>query len=207
VLTLLWRDVPGVGELTRMLAREDLLWCRAVSVTQQSLSQRFLEFPAELFERVFFEVLPQLKARWIERHNRPLSVSIQKAQESFKQIWITDGSTLEKLFRKLGSLQVLEDAPLAGKILTIVDLVTRLPIQIWFCENPKRSDAKFESDILAMLAPKTLLLIDRGFYHFHDLEGCCSMPHHEGQLKYKRCQVPFRPSLSFTHELPHRSDR
>jgi Transposase DDE domain len=166
VLTLLWRDVPGVGELTRMLAREDLLWCRAISVSQQSLSQRFLEFPAELFERVFFEVLPRLKERWQQRQNRPLALSIQKAQASFEQIWIADGSTLEKLFRKLGSLQEVEDAPLAGKILTIIDLVTRLPIQIWFCDNPKRSDAKFESDILALLGPKTLLLLDRGFYHF-----------------------------------------
>ena len=30
VLTLLWRQVPLVHELTRMLAREDLLWCKAV---------------------------------------------------------------------------------------------------------------------------------------------------------------------------------
>jgi hypothetical protein len=130
VLTLLWSDVPGVGELTRMLAREDLLWCRAVTVTQQSLSQRFLEFPAELFERVFFEVLPQLKARWEQLQNRPLAPSIPKAQASFEQIWIADGSTLEKLFRKLGSLQAVKDAPLAGKILTIVDLMTCLPIQL-----------------------------------------------------------------------------
>jgi hypothetical protein len=113
-----------------MLAREDLLWCRAVTVTQQSLSQRFLEFPAELFERVFFEVLPQLKARWEQLQNRPLAPSIPKAQASFEQIWIADGSTLEKLFRKLGSLQAVKDAPLAGKILTIVDLMTCLPIQI-----------------------------------------------------------------------------
>lgn len=166
VLTLLWRDVPSVGELTRMLAREDLLWCRAVSVTQQSLSQRFLEFPAELFERVFFEVLPRLKERWHQRQNRPLPVSIKKAQAGFAQIWIADGSTLEKLFRKLGSLQEQQDAPLGGKMLTIIDLVTRLPIQIWFCEHPQRSDAKFESDLLALVPPKTLLLIDRGFYHF-----------------------------------------
>lgn len=27
VLTMLWRQVPSVQELTRMLAREDLLWC------------------------------------------------------------------------------------------------------------------------------------------------------------------------------------
>jgi len=166
VLTLLWRDVPSVGELTRMLAREDLLWCRAVNVSQQSLSQRFLEFPAELFERVFFDVLPRLRERWGQRQNRPLPVSIQTAQGEFERIWIADGSTLEKLFRKLGSLQEKEIAPLAGKILTIIDLVTRLPIQIWFCETPQRSDAKFEPDVLASVPAKTLLLLDRGFYHF-----------------------------------------
>ena len=44
VLTLLWRQVPGVQELNRLLAREDLLWCRATKVSQQALSQRFLAF-------------------------------------------------------------------------------------------------------------------------------------------------------------------
>jgi len=46
VLTILWRQVPSVQELTRMLAREDLLWCKATIVSQQALSQRFLSFPA-----------------------------------------------------------------------------------------------------------------------------------------------------------------
>jgi len=50
-----------VQELTRLLAREDLLWCRATNVSQQSLSERFLVFPAELFERVFKDLLPQLQ--------------------------------------------------------------------------------------------------------------------------------------------------
>jgi hypothetical protein len=64
VLTLLWRQVPGVQELTRLLAREDLLWCRATKVAQQSLSERFLVFPAELFENVFKDILPQLQQNW-----------------------------------------------------------------------------------------------------------------------------------------------
>ena len=149
-----------------MLAREDLLWSKAVKVSAQSLAQRFLEFPAELFERVFFEVLPRLKQRWHQRHNRPLPQSIQKAGEHFEHIWIADGSTLEKLFRKLGSLQALDAAPLAGKMVTIIDLITRLPVQIWFCDNPKRSDIKFEADLLCVVSAKTLLLLDRGFYHF-----------------------------------------
>lgn len=166
VLTLLWRDVPSVRELTKMLAREDLLWCSAVKVSQQALSQRFLEFPAELFERVFFELLPRLKQRWHQRQNRPLPESIQWANAQFEHIWIADGSTLERLFRKLGSLQELPKAPLAGKMVTIIDLVTRLPVHIWFCEVPQRSDAKFEADLLALTPAKTLLLLDRGFYHF-----------------------------------------
>lgn len=49
VLTLLWRDVAGVTELTRMLAREGFLWARQKEVTQQAMSQRFLSFPAEKF--------------------------------------------------------------------------------------------------------------------------------------------------------------
>lgn len=60
VLTLIWLQVPSVQELTRMLQQHELLWGKAVLVSQQALSQRFLGFPAELFERVFHHLLPQL---------------------------------------------------------------------------------------------------------------------------------------------------
>ena len=53
VLTLLWRNVPGVTELTRLLETEGFLWCEPTKVTQQAMSQRFLTFPAVLFERIF----------------------------------------------------------------------------------------------------------------------------------------------------------
>lgn len=61
VLTLLWRDVAGVQELTRLLAREGFLWVKPIDVTQKAVSERFLTFPAILFERVFKELLPDLK--------------------------------------------------------------------------------------------------------------------------------------------------
>ena len=166
VLTMLWRQVPSVHELTRMLAREDLLWCRAVKVSQQALSQRFLVFPAELFERVLKELLPQLQARWHERQKRPLPESLAHARQHFERIWVADGSTLEALFRKL---KVLEDVPvgqLAGKIGTVVYLVTRLPVEIWFREAPRASDMTFIPDLLALVKAKTLLVLDRGFYDF-----------------------------------------
>lgn len=166
VLTMVWRQVPSVNELSRMLVREDLLWCQAVKVSQQSLSERFLVFPAELFERVFKELLPQLQQRWHHRQNRPLPESIAHARGHFEQIWVADGSTLEALFRKL---KVLEDVPvgqLAGKIGTVVDLLTRLPVEVWFREQSRANDTTFMSDLLLLATAKTLLILDRGFYDF-----------------------------------------
>lgn len=166
VLTLLWRQVPSVQELTRLLAREDLLWCRATKIAQQSLAERFLVFPAELFERVFKNLLPQLQHNWQQRLRRPLPDSIKFALRNFEQIWVADGTTLEALFRKLKSLEDVKTGHLAGKICTVIDLVTRLPIEIWFHTNPSASDTNFEAVLLNLLTAKTLILLDRGFYHF-----------------------------------------
>ncbi|MGK7917964.1 MAG: IS4 family transposase [Prochloraceae cyanobacterium] len=166
VLTMLWRDVAGVRELTRMLAREGFLWCNRLKVSQQALSQRFLTFPAQLFEGVFKELLPALRESWHSRNNRPLPESIQFALTKFERVWIADGSTLEALFRKLKSLADVPKGQLAGKMGTVIDLTTRLPVEIWFKENPRASETNFEKDLLNLVTAKTLLLLDRGFYHF-----------------------------------------
>lgn len=166
VLTMVWRQVPSVHELTRMLAREDLLWCQAVTVSQQALSQRFLSFPAELFERVLKELLPNLQARWHERQKRPLPASLAYASQHFEQIWVADGSTLEALFRKLKVLQDVPVGQLGGKIGTVVDLITRLPVEIWLTEVPRANDMTFIPELLVLVQAKTLLILDRGFYDF-----------------------------------------
>jgi hypothetical protein len=166
VLTLLWRDVAGVTELTRMLARSGFLWCRPTTVTQQAMSQRFLSFPATLFEGVFKNLLPSLRTAWYQRNQRPLPESVQFALTKFSRIWIVDSSTLEALFCKLKSLEDIPKGQLAGKMATVIDLMTRLPVDIWFLENPRASDVKLEENILQLVSSKTLLLLDRGFYHF-----------------------------------------
>ncbi|MFM6376625.1 MAG: IS4 family transposase [Microcystis panniformis] len=166
VLTLLWRNVPGVQDLTRLLAREGFLWIEPTVVTQKAISERFLTFPAILFEKVLKELLPQLRQKSHERINRPLPESVQFTRSIFAEIWIVDGSTLEALFRKLKSLEDVPIGKLAGKIGVVIDLVTRLPVEIWFRNNPNSSEVNFEKDILNLVKTKTLLLLDRGFYHF-----------------------------------------
>ena len=70
------------------------------------------------------------------------------------------------LFRKLKSLEEVKPGSLAGKMGVVIDLVTRLPVEIWFQEKPTASDTRFEENLLQLVSVKTLLLLDRGFYHF-----------------------------------------
>jgi len=170
VLTLLWRQVPSVQELIRLLAREDLLWGRAVQVKQSSMSERFLTFPWVLFERVVKAVVPVIEERYEQRHQRPVSAGVAYAQRQFKRLWIVDGSTLEALFRKL---KVLEEKPvgqLAGKIEVVIDLVTRLPQEIWFESNPYAAESSFRQRLLECITADSLVLLDRGFWDYQLFE-------------------------------------
>ena len=150
-----------------MLASVGFLWCRPQNISQQAISQRFLTFPASLFEKVFKDLLPYLQQSWQRRIGRKILESVQFTLSRFEKIWIVDCSILEALFQKLESLKDVPKGQLAGKIGTVIDLVNLLPVEIWFCEYPQTSDTKFESDLLQLVVPKTLLLLDRGFYHFN----------------------------------------
>jgi hypothetical protein len=55
---------------------------------------------------------------------------------------------------------------LAGKICTVIELASQLPVQIWFNEDAKAHDCQFLDDLLALATANTLLVLDRGFYDF-----------------------------------------
>ena len=166
VLTLVWRQVPSVRELNRMLAREDLLWAKVTKVSQQALSQRLLTCPADLFEKVLRELLITLNQRWSQREKRPLPKSVAYANQHFEWLWIVDASTLEALFRKLKSLENETLGKLGGRICAVVDLKTRYPVQTWFNEKPYAHESNFIPNLLELVRPKTLLLLDRGFWNY-----------------------------------------
>jgi hypothetical protein len=109
VLALLWRRVPGVCALQRLLARERILWTAPQRVSQAALSERFLTFPAALFERVLQRVLADLAPRQAQR-TFPCPPSLAAVRTRFAACYAVDGTTLEALFRKL---QALQEEPLA----------------------------------------------------------------------------------------------
>lgn len=166
VLTLVWRQVPSARELNRMLARENLLWAKVTSVSQQALSQRLLTFPASMFEGVLKELLVSLNQRWHQRQKRTLPLSVAHASQHYQRLWMVDASTLEALFRKLKSLETSKLGKLGGRICAVVDLKTRYPVQTWFNERPYAHESNFVPQLLELIAPKTLLLLDRGFWNY-----------------------------------------
>lgn len=88
-------------------------------------------------------ITKQLQVRWHKRQKRPLPTAVKYAQQNFEKIWIADSSTLEALFRKLDSLNDVPQGKLAGKMCTVIDLLTRLPIKAWFDTNPMVHDTNF----------------------------------------------------------------
>ncbi|VEP13846.1 transposase [Hyella patelloides LEGE 07179] len=166
VLTLVWRQVPSCRELNRMLARENLLWARVTKVSQPALSQRLLNFPASMFEKVLNDLLVPLNQRWQQRQKRKSPLGITQAKKHFERIWIADASTLEALFRKLKSLEDQPLGQLGGRICAVVALQTRYPVKTWFNEHPYTHESNFQPQLLEFVPAQTLLLLDRGFWNY-----------------------------------------
>lgn len=165
VLAMIWRHIPGVSALQRQLAEERILWTQPTRVSQPALTQRFLTFPAELFERVLTGVLAQLPGRSAAR-SRPIPARLAAVGSRFAACYALDGTTLDALFRKLQALQEVPEAPLAGHLAVVVDLVTHLPTKVWFGEDPRADDKTFLPQVLDWLPQNSLLVFDLGYFAF-----------------------------------------
>lgn len=165
VLAMIWRRIPGVCTLQRMLAQERILWASPLQVSQPALSERFLTFPAELFERILFRVIACLPDR-VQQRQRPQTALMKGLTQRFTACYAVDGTTLEALFRKLKSLQGTPEAPLAGHVVAVVDLFTHLPAKLWCFDNPQSNDKLTLPDLLAWLTPGNLLVFDLGYFSF-----------------------------------------
>ena len=166
VLSMIWRQVSSVCELTRLVHKELILWVPAVKISQQAFSERLCTLPAALFLRVLLAVLPLLQQRWPQRQ-RPLPAEIVWAQAHYSQVLVFDGSTLDALVRKIGLLRDAAIHPLAGRMTALLDLCSRLPAQIWYDPDADAHDQRFWPRILAELQAGALVLFDLGYTNFH----------------------------------------
>jgi hypothetical protein len=165
VLAMVWRQVPSVSTLARMLAREPLLWEPPRRVSQQALSQRLRCLPAALFAALVASLLPELAARAAARR-RPLPPAVARALGHFSAVWAADASTLEALFKRVGALRGREAALLGGKLLALLDLASKLPVRIWWTDDSDANEKRFLDRLKPALPPGVLLVLDAGFFAF-----------------------------------------
>lgn len=164
VLALIWRQIPSVRELVRVLERESLLWVAPQQISQQAVSRRLRSFPADLFGSIVTEMLPILQARIAQR--RPSCAPVlTRLQGEIGAVWAVDGSTLEVVGKRVGPT-TSPWSDLGGRIEAVIDLATRLPVTLWYSEQAQANDRRFLDDLQAVLPPRTLLVLDRGFYSF-----------------------------------------
>jgi len=164
-VSLIWRQIGAVSEAVRVLNQEGLLWSGPTVVSEAAVLQRLNSLPAVLFERVLKAVLPEMERRWHER-SRPVPEAITFAQSHFSRVLAFDGSTLDGLLRKTGLLKEAETNPLAGRIAAVLDVVTRLPVQIYYEADEKAHDQRFWERVIGSLTQNCLLLFDSGFLNF-----------------------------------------
>jgi hypothetical protein len=165
VLSLIWRQLGSVTEAVRTLKREGLLWVDECKVSQQAVEQRFSSLPSVLFERVFRELLPLMRERWQSR-TRPLPPALGWVQKHFSAVLAVDGSTLDTLLRNTGLLRDGKGPILAGRMMALLDVITRLPHQLFYEEDPQANDQRFWDVIIGSVKRGMLLIFDLGFLNF-----------------------------------------
>lgn len=165
VVSLIWRQIGAVGEAVRVMNQEGLLWVNPTPVSQAAVVQRLNSLPAVLFENVLKAVLPTMTTRWGER-TRPIPPAVAFVQQRFSQVLVLDGSTLDSLLRKTGLLREAATNPLAGRIAAVLDVVTRLPVHLWYEPDDKAHDQRFWLAVIRQLTANCLLLFDSGFLNF-----------------------------------------
>ena len=165
VLSLIWRQFGSVSELVRVLTSEGLLWTGPVPISQQAVSARLRTFPAELFARILEDILPRLAERWAAR-TRPVPPSLAWARERYSAVLAVDGSTLDALVRKVGLLRDRPDQPLAGRMLALLDVCSRLPRRVWYEEDAQAHDLRLWPRIRDAVPAGALLVCDLAYTSF-----------------------------------------
>lgn len=155
VLTLVWRQVAGISELVRVLAKEGVMWVGALEVTQQAISKRLGKMPSYVFEQVFEESIRAIGDKYNDSSTKGLSV-----------VWMADGSTLEALMRRVKALRDKGVSRLAGEIMMVVDAKRRLPVKWYYSEEGQIDDKRFCEELLGLLPKGGLLIFDLGFFCF-----------------------------------------
>src|SRR6266511_406871 len=94
IVSLVWRRVPSVAEVQKVLTREGLLGMAPLQVSPQAITTRLDVLPAAVMGQLLVEVCTRLQAQAPPAVPPP---SWAPVREAFPWLAMVDGSTLEAL--------------------------------------------------------------------------------------------------------------
>jgi hypothetical protein len=163
IVSLVWRRVPSVTEVQKVLAREGLLWVPPLRVSLQAITKRLDVLPAAVMGQLFAEVCARVQAQSPPPLPHPRWAPVR---ERFPLLAIVDGSTLEALRKKTAVLRQREGLVLGGKMMVMVEAFSHRPLWQRYTEDAAANDKRFAAEILAAVPPGGLLVFDLGFFSF-----------------------------------------
>jgi hypothetical protein len=163
LVSLVWRRVPSVAEVQKVLAREGLLGSAPLRVSSQAIAKRLDVLPAAVMGQLFGEVCARLHAQPLPALPHPRWAPVR---EHFSLLALVDGSTLEALRKQTAVLRERTGLVLAGKMMVMVEAFSHRPLWQLYTEDPAANDKRFAGEILAALPSGGLLVFDLGFFSF-----------------------------------------
>jgi hypothetical protein len=178
VVSLVYRQIASLGELTRVLALEGALWLEPTTVSRQALSKRLRTIPASLFAHLFAAVVERQQAQSAAAEDAASAAILpqwqRRLRERFTAVWVADGSTLEALRGRVGPEATSTDKAttkavterLGGKMMVVVEAFTARPICALYDTDAAANDKRFNGAVAERLPPNGLLVFDLGFFSF-----------------------------------------
>jgi hypothetical protein len=163
LVSLVWRRVPSIAEVQKVLSREGLLGMAPLRVSPQAITKRLDVLPAAVIGPLFVEVCPRVQAQSPPPVPQPHWAPVWKR---FPRLAIVDGSTLEALRKKTAVLPQREGLVLGGKMMVMVEAFSHRPLWQLYTADAAANDQRFTAELLAALPPGGLLVFDLGFFSF-----------------------------------------
>jgi Transposase DDE domain len=163
IVSLVWRRVPSIAEVQKVLTREGLLGMVPLQVSPQAITKRLDVLPAPVMGQLFAEVCTRVQAQSPPPLPHPRWAPVR---ERFPLLAIGDGSTLEALRKKTAVLRERTGLVLAGKMMVLVEAFSHRPLWQIYTEDAAANDKRFAAEILAALPVGGLLVFDLGFFSF-----------------------------------------
>jgi IS4 transposase len=162
-VSLVWRRVPSIAEVQKLLAHEGLLGVAPLQVSPQAIIKRLDVLPAAVLGQLLAEVCARLQAQAPPALPHPGWAPVR---EHFPLIAIVDGSTLEALRKKTQVLREHAGLVLGGKMMVMVEAFSHRPLWQLYTDDAAANDKRFVAEILAALPVGGLLVFDLGFFSF-----------------------------------------